>query len=140
MSPGRAGAGMTEPFFYESVALAMTRPFNMAFRRRREAGILARLPPGLRPSGFIFHMTRCGSTLAAQILAASPRNIVISEAAPLQAAPQAESHGPASAERCAAWFGGLFNAYGQTCQAGQARLFVKFSASSCATTTSRAPC
>ena len=119
---------LTEPFFYESVALAMTRPFNMAFQRRTEAGILARLPPGLRPSGFIFHMTRCGSTLAAQILAASPRNIVVSEAAPLQAALQADRHGPAGGEACAAWFAGLVNAYGQPRHAGQARLFVKFSA------------
>ena len=39
--------------------------------------------PGLPPSGFIFHMSRCGSTLAARMLAASPRNIVLSEADPI---------------------------------------------------------
>jgi len=39
----------------------------------------------LTPDGFIFHMSRCGSTLIAQMLAAMPRYIVISEAPPLDA-------------------------------------------------------
>ena len=32
-----------------------------------------------RPAGFIFHMSRCGSTLVAQMLAALPENRVLSE-------------------------------------------------------------
>jgi hypothetical protein len=38
---------------------------------------------GRPPSGFIFHTSRCGSTLIAQMLAALPRALVISEAAPI---------------------------------------------------------
>jgi len=42
----------------------------------------------LEPSGFIFHMSRCGSTLAAQMLAALSDCVVISEAAPIDAVVQ----------------------------------------------------
>lgn len=38
----------------------------------------------IAPSGFIFHTSRCGSTLTAKALARSPRNIVINQGAPLQ--------------------------------------------------------
>ena len=121
-----------EPFFYESVVRAMTRPFNLAFRRRTLADDLARLPPGLAPSGFVFHWSRCGSTLAAQCLAAVPGHTVISEASPLQNALRADQHGPASPEQATAWFSGLVNAYGQPPPGppppGTPRLFVKFSA------------
>jgi hypothetical protein len=44
--------------------------------------------PALEPAGLIFHMSRCGSTLAAQMLAASPANVVLSEAAPIDAVVQ----------------------------------------------------
>jgi hypothetical protein len=37
--------------------------------------------PERPPTGFIFHASRCGSTLVAQMLASLPRNIVLSEPA-----------------------------------------------------------
>ena len=36
------------------------------------------------PSGFIFHTSRCGSTLTAKALARSPRHVVINQGGPLQ--------------------------------------------------------
>ena len=42
------------------------------------------MAPGLYPTGFIFHTSRCGSTLISQMLAALSQNIVVSEAAPLE--------------------------------------------------------
>jgi len=39
--------------------------------------------PGLEPTGFIFHLSRCGSTLVSQMLASLDENIVISEAPPI---------------------------------------------------------
>ena len=45
---------------------------------------LAELPPGLPIAGFIFHMSRCGSTLVSQALAAFESNIVLAEAAPIR--------------------------------------------------------
>jgi len=41
--------------------------------------------PGLAPSGLIFHMSRCGSTLVCQMLAACGANIVVSEPPPIDA-------------------------------------------------------
>lgn len=38
----------------------------------------------IRPSGFIFHISRCGSTLTGKALARSPRHLVINQGAPLQ--------------------------------------------------------
>ena len=77
---------LREPFFEDSIRTILCRPFSRLARHRTRLNdlpaCLAQLPVQ-RPSGFIFHMSRCGSTLAAQMLAADPRNVVISEAAPL---------------------------------------------------------
>ena len=39
---------------------------------------------GLIPSGFVFHISRCGSTLVAKALARSPAHVVITQGGPLQ--------------------------------------------------------
>jgi hypothetical protein len=44
-----------------------------------------RVSPGMAPAGFIFHMSRCGSTLISRMLAALPENRVLSEPTPLNA-------------------------------------------------------
>ncbi len=79
------------PFYEEEIRRALRLPFNRAFRYRTGLDDLiaqAEAMDSLAPSGFIFHMSRCGSTLAAQMLAALPDSIVISEAAPLDAVVQ----------------------------------------------------
>lgn len=38
----------------------------------------------ITPSGFMFHISRCGSTLTAKALARSPRHVVINQGGPLQ--------------------------------------------------------
>ncbi|HYI64336.1 MAG TPA: hypothetical protein VEW71_05570 [Allosphingosinicella sp.] len=84
-----AGAALAEPFFTESARRAMARPFNSLFRHVTAPGDFvanAESEGSLPPDGFIFHMSRCGSTLVAQMLAALPGSIVVSEAAPLAAA------------------------------------------------------
>ena len=42
------------------------------------------LADSVRPSGFMFHISRCGSTLSAKALARSPRHVVINQGGPLQ--------------------------------------------------------
>ncbi|MEJ0026250.1 MAG: hypothetical protein WDN01_09500 [Rhizomicrobium sp.] len=79
---------LAEPFFEDSARRALRRPINRLARYRTPLAELAGLverQDALPPSGFIFHMSRCGSTLAAQMLASDRRNVVISEAAPLDA-------------------------------------------------------
>jgi hypothetical protein len=119
---------MVEPFFYETIVTAMTQPFNLIFQQRTSAQALKLLEPGLKPSGFIFHMSRCGSTLLSQALAAFESNIVVAEAQPLRAALRAPLYGPVPAERAQHWFAGMVNAFGQPRFSYEERFFVKFMA------------
>lgn len=83
-----AGAPLAEPFFGESARAAATRPFNRLCRYRMPLDALLDPPPAdaaAMPDGFILHMTRCGSTLVARMLAALPGHVVLSEPPPLDA-------------------------------------------------------
>lgn len=75
----------TKPFFNDTIFQLMGRPFNALFRHQIA---IDRLPDHavddvVPPTGFIFHMSRCGSTLVSQMLASLDANIVISEAPPI---------------------------------------------------------
>lgn len=117
---------LTQPFYYESVVSAFTRPFNQLFQRRSPIEDCHLLPPGLKPSGFVFHMSRCGSTLLGQALAANPANIVVSEAAPIRNVLQAPMFGPGTPERVEHWLAGVVNAFGQRRFPFETHFFVKF--------------
>jgi hypothetical protein len=122
-----AGAPLTEPFFEESRRRAASLPFNAVFRRRTALAdfIAAATPDRARaPTGLIFHMSRCGSTLVAQMLAAAPRNTVISEAPPLDAAVQLEAFG-APPGRYAGVLAAMVGALGRRQPAAGTRLFFK---------------
>ena len=79
---------LTASFFEQSIRDALNRPFNRLFRYRmtlKDFVEHADVNESVAPSGFIFHMSRCGSTLVSQMLAALPHTIAISEAAPIDA-------------------------------------------------------
>jgi hypothetical protein len=83
-----AGLGFGDPFFEQTMERTLRDPFRLLFARETELGTLARVggtADAIEPSGFVFHMSRCGSTLAAQMFAARPDTLVVSEAAPLGA-------------------------------------------------------
>jgi len=72
----------TKPFFRDTIRERMREPFSLVFRHQTPIEVLG--DPSLHqqvipPTGFIFHMSRCGSTLVAQMLASLESNIVISE-------------------------------------------------------------
>ena len=76
----------TEPFFAQTIAPCVRHPADLLFRHQtplENLGDIAATQPSVRPTGFIFHMSRCGSTLVSQMLAAAPANIVLSEAGPV---------------------------------------------------------
>jgi hypothetical protein len=73
----------TAPFFEQTIGTAMAHPFNLLFRRSTSLAALEEISRELRPAGLIFHMSRCGSTLLTQMLAALPQNVVLSEPGPL---------------------------------------------------------
>lgn len=75
-----------EPFFDHCVEKLLRKPHNLAFRLSTGIDALrqcAESNPAARVAGIIFHMSRCGSTLAGRVLATSPQNVVLSEASPL---------------------------------------------------------
>ena len=121
-----AGAPLSEPFFEQSRHKAASLPFNAVFRRRTGlADFIAAATPGRArtPRGLIFHMSRCGSTLVAQMLAAAGET-VISEAPPLDAAIQLEVLG-APAARCAGVLAAMVAALGRRQPAAESRLMLK---------------
>jgi hypothetical protein len=119
------------PFFEQTANHAMQQPFNAAFARRTPIAALEerhRSAPGLAPAGFIFHMSRCGSTLVSQTLGELSSTIVLSEPQPLDAILRLRGATPAvSDETCVGWLRAMTSALGQPCAAEQ-RLFVKFNA------------
>lgn len=117
---------LDEPFFEQTIQQRLWQPFNVLFRHQTPIETLAELQaarPGLEPTGFIFHMSRCGSTLAAQMLTALPQNVVISEAGPIDAVLRDPR---VSADQRASWLRGLIGALGQPRNEGERHLFVKF--------------
>jgi hypothetical protein len=122
---------LREPFFYDSVAMALQRPFNLAFRRR--TGMQALLEwhtrsPGIAPTAFIFHASRCGSTLMARMLSRLDSHTVLSEPSPLDAALRAHYRDPFAAEHQESWIRALLGAYGQRRLGGERALVVKLDA------------
>jgi hypothetical protein len=120
---------LREPFFEGSVQRCLFRPFNRLFRYSTPITKLAdwlQVHPGLRPSGFIFHMSRCGSTLVTQMLAAQAANVVISEASPIDAIVRARYARPdLSGEQQALWLIWMIGALGQPRCGDESHYFIK---------------
>ncbi|MBX7220290.1 MAG: hypothetical protein K1Y36_10130 [Blastocatellia bacterium] len=73
---------LAEPFFEHTLANAVRSPFGLLFRRQTSLAELSHLlarRPEVVPTGFIFHMSRCGSTLVSNLLKTLPETRVISE-------------------------------------------------------------
>jgi hypothetical protein len=119
----------SDPFFEQTAGQAMQHPFNALFARRTPVAqleTLAGLSPGVAPAGFIFHMSRCGSTLIAQMLARLSHTIVLSEPQPFDALLRLRRRMD-SDEQLAEWLRGLMGVLGRP-RLGERRLFVKFHA------------
>lgn len=83
-------------FYTAAARTALARPLNRLLRCRTGLDDFLRGPPeGLRaPDGFIFHMSRCGSTLVARLLAALPDSYAANEPEPLDALLRAAGTAP----------------------------------------------
>ncbi|MGC5703854.1 sulfotransferase family protein [Pseudomonas sp. NFXW11] len=118
---------LTQPFFRDAVEQALRLPFNQALRRETPLATLDQWrlqSPGLSPGLFIFHASRCGSTLVSQMLAQLESHIVISEPPPLDSLLRGEL---SVAQRQMA-LRGLLSAYGQPRRGGESQLVVKLDA------------
>ena len=77
------GKKFTEPFFDDTIRVCKRLPENSrAFKSSSTLEMLPYLADGfepLEPTAFIFHVSRCGSTLLAQLLGINPAHVVLSE-------------------------------------------------------------
>lgn len=72
-------------YMYTVQALAQAGKIGEAFTTDFDILLDDRITEGcIAPSGFMFHISRCGSTLSAKALARSPRHVVINQGGPLQ--------------------------------------------------------
>ncbi|HEY2769722.1 MAG TPA: sulfotransferase [Solirubrobacteraceae bacterium] len=123
------GVQFTDPFFDQTIEMCLQDPFRLLFWR--ETGIeaaaeLAAASPGLEPAGFIFHMSRCGSTLLAQMLAGLRSTLVLSEPPPLDTILRARDVIPALPDAVAVdWLRWLVAALGQRRPPEQSRVVIK---------------
>jgi hypothetical protein len=121
------GERFTDPFFEETVRRCVQRPFNLAFRTLTPLDELSESPPGaLRPDGLIFHLSRCGSTLIAQALAALPEHLVLSEPAPIDDVVRSPLHDASvSDERRVRWLRAVAGALGRRYYGDERRFVLK---------------
>ena len=118
-----------QPFFDDTIERRFRKPFNLVFRHQTSFRFLERLyneSPGVYPTGFIFHMSRCGSTLVTQMLAAIEKNIVISEASPIDIVLGLNSKLPISDADRSARLQWIISALGQRRHPDEESYFIKF--------------
>jgi hypothetical protein len=123
------GVEFIDPLFDQTIDRCLRDPFRLLFWR--ETGIdalaeLAALSPGPEPAGLIFHMSRCGSTLLAQMFAGLSATLVISEAGPIDAVLRPRPG--RSDEDAVEWLRWMVSALGRRSGAEQRRLVVKLDA------------
>jgi len=114
----------TEPFFSDTVQRALRRPARPKTTPIETLVERCATHPCVPPTAFIFHTSRCGSTLFAQMAAALPHTIVISEAPPVDHVLRA----PAPESDRVEWLRALLAALGQRRGSDARHLLVKFDA------------
>jgi hypothetical protein len=106
-----------DSFFEDSLRRARRRPINALLKVCTPLNVLGKQLPAdamTAPDGLIFHMSRCGSTLVSQMLAALPGGVVVSEAPPLDTIVQmAHSHPEIPLEQRVALLRGMAAALGR---------------------------
>ncbi len=122
------GERFTDPFFDTTIQAVQDRPFGGLFTHETSLSELEAWfteSPGLYPSGFIFHMSRCGSTLVSQMLAALDETVVISEALPIDRLACAVRIPEPDRMNWLRW---VVSALGQKRSGRETRYFIKFDA------------
>jgi hypothetical protein len=119
----------TDPFFEQTITSVLHSPFASLFRHHTPvefAGELADVDPPINPSGFIYHMSRCGSTLVSRMLAQLPSSIVASEPPILDEVLRARgAHSPVDRETRIRWVKWIVGTLGRRRFPEESRFFVK---------------
>lgn len=75
-----------EVTFAQTIEECLHYPANLLLRHQTSLDVLREVSetqPGLKPSGFVFHMSRSGASQVSRLLASLPQNIIISRASPV---------------------------------------------------------
>jgi hypothetical protein len=132
-------AAFLDPMFTDCVNRQLDLPFNRYLRPTTDVSALSAVASEdcLDPSGFIFHLSRCGSTLLSRMLAASDQHLVLSEPSLIDTIlnlpmgkPTSESLGAADQQaraeaHRAAWLRDVLRSLARKRNANWQRLFVK---------------
>lgn len=120
----------TDPFFAQTIQPCLRHPADLLFRHQtplEELGAIAATQTSLQPTGFIFHMSRCGSTLTSQMLAAIPANIVLSEVEPIDDILNAHfKHPHVTEDQRVQWLRWLVGVLGWQRSTAEKNVFIKF--------------
>lgn len=122
-------AAFTEPFFDQTIERHFLQNPHILrqFTSIETLEKLQTINSSSVPTGFIFHMSRCGSTLISQMLAALPENLVIAEADPINFILGTKFSKPSITDdqRCR-WLQGVISALGQQRPSYKKHYFIKF--------------
>lgn len=120
----------SDPFFAQTIHPCVRHPADLLFRHQTPLDRLGEITAGIdsvRPTGFILHMSRCGSTLVSQMLAALPQNVVLSEAGPIDDVLRGRLGDPDITEaQRVQWLQWLVAALGRRRSPEEKHLFIKF--------------
>ena len=119
-----------DPFYLDTLSRALSDIRTGEYYRDTSLSVLdefAEQLPAREPDGFIFHLSRCGSTLLANLLRCHPQHLVISEAPPLDHMLRYSLKDPSiSTAQQHLWFKTLVSIIGRQQDAQPQRYFIKF--------------
>lgn len=122
--------GLSEPDFEQTLNRCIQLPFNLLFRQQTPIDFLSELRktrPGLKPTGFIFHLTRSGSALISRMLSALPTNMVLSEVRPIDSLIRSTRSEPSiSNSQQIEWLQAMVGSLAQQRRGDERNLFIKF--------------
>jgi hypothetical protein len=113
-----------DPFYDDTITRALARPFALLCRREVPIEELD-AAPAAPPAGFVFHLSRCGSTLITRMLAAVPGHVVASEPSLLELLLDPRAPAPWDEAARIRWLRAVVTALGWRRFGDERRLFVK---------------
>src|SRR6185295_6025548 len=124
-----SGVSLTEPFFQQTVERARSEQRAERFTEFEALLSLEKQLESVEPTGFIFHSSRCGSTLVANACRAVSNSIVLSEANAIDkliARFITDADNPVKEALYSVFLRGVVHVLAQRRSAGAQHLFIKF--------------
>ena len=124
-----SGVSLTEPFFQQTVERARSEKRAERFTEFDAVLSLEKQIESVEPTGFIFHSSRCGSTLIANACRAVSNSIVLSEANAIDkliARFITDADNAVKESLYSVFLRGVVHALAQRCFGNEQHLFIKF--------------